>query len=92
MLTDGVTAIPRGALISLFNDWQRDRSGNMKAVTEELIVSPDTFNEGERRRLGRAMRIEKVSLLDEINRMSKNPEFARKLNEINRRHLPPMVR
>lgn len=85
-LIDGVTAIPRAALVSLFNDSQRDTDGRMKAVVSTLAEEPETFSPRERDRIVRA--VKKGNLLDTIDGLAKSKSFRRKLDDINPQDFP----
>lgn len=80
---DGLTTIPRASLISLVNDTTKDTDGRMEATMKTLAEDPEFFTPNERQQLNRALKSDKISLLDTINRMSKRKSFRNKLSEIN---------
>lgn len=82
---DSLTSVRRGAVISALDDFMSSDTANqrnMEAVTNKLIEDPAFFNDTERRRIGRALTVDKVSLSDTINRLSENRGFRSKLGEL----------
>jgi len=79
---DAITAIPRGAVLSAITESRKD--DRIQPVLDSLSVNPGIFSESERKTLERAMKSEKISMTETLDRLSKKESFARKLEEIRR--------
>ena len=81
-ITDAVTSLPRGAVLSAINDITSDEP--TRKVVETFAKNPTLFDAKSAKEIARAMRSEKRSLKDTIAKLMENPEFARRF-ELNER-------
>ncbi len=73
----------RGAVMSLFSEWQNDDSGDMDRILNQLSQDPTYFNQTALRRINRAMENEDVRMKDVIDTlMESDRDFRRKLTAL----------
>jgi hypothetical protein len=87
LISDSLTAGARVPMLSVLGDLmtEKEQGGDTLAkVMKQYQINPDYFGPVSRRRLERAMENEKISLLDEIQKMSKGRGFQQKLRELDK--------
>lgn len=72
-ITDAITSLPRGAVISLINDLTRD--DDARKVVETFSRNPNAFGPKATRKLKRAIMNEKVSLSDTVSQLMRDQRF-----------------
>lgn len=81
---DSLTAVPRGAVVSLLSDLtkaQESGDPSVMQVMERFATSPSTFNENQQNALMRAMRSGKEGAFTrEVQRLMDNEDFVRRLD------------
>lgn len=79
-LADAITAIPRGAAISVLNEALKDK--NVEKVVDKLRSDPNYFGTSATNQINRALFSEKVSLSETIHGLMSNDVFSRKMEEL----------
>lgn len=83
-VADAITAIPRGAALSFFNEYRKmsdqDRQ-QVDSVLQKLAQSPDRIPTDARKRLERSMKKGDQSLASTVNSLMRNKRFRATIEE-----------
>ena len=79
-ISDAATAIPRNAVFSILNDWQKD--DRIEPVLSRMASDPGYFNAEANRRIERAFLDGRTSLTNILDELSKNTKFLEKLDAL----------
>ena len=80
---DALTAVPRGAVISLVAEMTGDRSNNIERVLQQYVENPEFFDPKVRNRIEQAISDDTMSLSDTVNSLIDNDSsFAAKIDAI----------
>ena len=79
-LADAITAIPRGAALSVLNEAMKDK--NVEKVVNKLRSDPNYFGPNATNQINRALFSEKVSLSETIDGLMRSAGFSQKMEEL----------
>lgn len=83
VIADGVTAIPRGAMVSLLSDFSNPENASLiEPVIFKMAEDPTFFGPTATRRIGRAISKENLSVADELNNLMRDRRFRQKVESI----------
>ena len=85
VIADAITAIPRGAVISLLSDIATEEEAGertVETVIGKMAADPDYFGPAAKRRIERAWRSEKLSVREEIDKLKTDRRFRRRLDAL----------
>lgn len=83
IVADGITAMPRGAMISLLSDFANPQNASlMEPVIFKIADDPTFFGPTATRRITRAINSENLSVADELDNLMKDRRFRQKVDSI----------
>lgn len=85
LLMDGLTAVPRGAVISLIEDWRAEQAegqNRIEPVINKLASDPEYFQPAHRRRLERAIKSGQKPISSTIDDLMEIRSFRRRFEAL----------